>query len=69
MPTNFIVLRSRLVLELLIYHWLESGSGATFAQLLFNSSYANYLSRLAIKGHLKKIHISPNFPQNATVKS
>ena len=40
-PTNFTALRSRLVLELLIYRRLESGSGATLAQLLFSSSYAN----------------------------
>ena len=32
-PTNFILLRSRLVFVPLIYHRLESGSGATFAQL------------------------------------
>ena len=43
-PTNFIALRSRLVLVLLIYHRLESGSGATFAKLPFSSSYANYFS-------------------------
>ena len=41
-PTNFIALRSRLVLVLLIYHRLESGSGATFAKLPFSSSYVNY---------------------------
>ena len=39
--TNFIALRSRLVLVLLFYHRLESGSGATFAKLPFSSSYAN----------------------------
>ena len=33
MPTNFTALRSRLVLVLLFYHRLESGSGATFAKL------------------------------------
>ena len=43
-PTNFIALRSRLVLVLLFYHRLESGSGATFAKLPFSSSYANYFS-------------------------
>ena len=43
-PTNFIALRSRLILVLLIYHRLESGSGATFAKLPFSSSYANYFS-------------------------
>ena len=43
-PTNFIALRSRLVLVLLIYRRLESGSGATLAQLLFSSGYANYFS-------------------------
>ena len=43
-PTNFIASRSRLVLVLLIYHRLESGSGATFAKLPFSSSYANYFS-------------------------
>ena len=37
-PTNFIALRSRLVLVLVFYHWLESGPGATFAQLLFSST-------------------------------
>ena len=40
-PTNFIALRSRVVLVLLLYHRLESGSGATFANLPFSSSYAN----------------------------
>ena len=40
-PQNFIALRSRLVLVLLFYHRLESGSGATFAKLPFSSSYAN----------------------------
>ena len=44
-PTNFIALRSRLVLVLLFYHRLESESGATFAKLPFSSSYANYFSR------------------------
>ena len=43
-PTNFIALRSRLVLVLLIYCRPESGSDATFAQLLFSTSYANYFS-------------------------
>ena len=32
-PSNFIVLRSRLVFAPLIYHRLEPGSDATFAQL------------------------------------
>ena len=43
-PTNFTALRSRLVLELLIYRRLESGSGATLAQLLFSYSYADEIT-------------------------
>ena len=60
-PTNFIALRSRLVLVLLFYHRLESGSGATFAKLPFSSSYANYFSDRQIKGHFKNIISQPTF--------
>ena len=56
---NFIVLRSRLVLVLLIYRRLESGSGATLAQLLFRFSYANYFTcRAELKVTLKNSYLS-----------
>ena len=61
MPTNFIALRSRLVLVILIYHRLESGSGATFAKLPSNSSYAIAFLAKQIKGHLKKNISQPTF--------
>ena len=63
MPTNFIALRSRLVLVLLIYHRFESGSGATFAKLPFSSSCANYFKfpSKQIKGHFKTIISQPTF--------
>ena len=57
-PTNFIALRSRLVLVLLIYHRLESGSGATFAK---GSALVMQITFPAeqIKGHFQKIISQP----------